>query len=116
MLKLYHSRDDSPDVTAVPAVSSPAAVVLAHSAVNAPVVVGDGFSLRIASQLCARLTDSELLPNIPALLVHLCGEQQAVIVTLVDTFHSIFGDIPSRTTVLVHDVDVGDAASSILIG
>ena len=91
MLKLYHSRDDSPNATAVPAVSSVAAVVLSQSANNAPVDDEDGLSPRMASaQLSARLANSELLPNLPALLVHLCGEQQADIVKLVDAFPSMW--------------------------
>ena len=90
MLKLYHSRDDTTDATAVPAVSSMATVVLSQNTVDAPVDDEDGLSPRITSQLCAHLANSELLPNLLALLVHLCGEQQADIGKLVGTFPSMW--------------------------
>ena len=41
---------------------------------------------------------------------HLCSGKQEELVTMIREFPSIFQDVPNRTTVLEHDVDVGGAA------
>lgn len=40
----------------------------------------------------------------PSLVQHLTAEQQRDILTLVDRFPCLFSDVPSRTTVLQHDI------------
>ena len=115
MLKRYHGRDvpSTPSTEKVvgPAVSSVASVM------KLPVSDGccggdeDGLVLRNAPQQCARLGNSEMLIALPSHLTHLDQNQSANIVSLKDEFPSLFGDVPnSRTTVLEHDVDVGNAS------
>ena len=40
---------------------------------------------------------------------HLSKEQEADMVELIHNFPCLFGDVPTCTTVLQHDIDVGDA-------
>jgi len=42
-------------------------------------------------------------------LSHLSGRNRAAVVELVDAFPSLFPDVPSRTTVIEHDIDVSSA-------
>ena len=66
-----------------------------------------GLELRNAPQQCARLSNSETMPNLPSLLVHLSVEQCSDIVQLISDFPNLFSDTPTQTTVLTHDIDVG---------
>uniref|UniRef100_A0A7N8YKI4 Gypsy retrotransposon integrase-like protein 1 n=2 Tax=Mastacembelus armatus TaxID=205130 RepID=A0A7N8YKI4_9TELE len=56
-----------------------------------------------------RLTNSEELKSYSKRLTHLNPEQQADIKQLVKDFPCLFNDVPTRTNVLTHDIDVGDA-------
>ena len=69
-----------------------------------------GLELRNTPQQTARLCNSEILVSLPSLLLHLDEEQKADVVALIRSSPSIFKDVPARTTVLEHDVDVGGAA------
>ena len=61
------------------------------------------------SLLSGRLKNSESLCNLDALLSHLPVEQRVELVELIGEFPQLFGDVPSRTTWIEHDIDVGEA-------
>lgn len=61
------------------------------------------------SVLCARLKNSESLGQLDSLLSHLPVLQRSELVFLIKEFPDLFGDVPSRTTWIVHDIDVGEA-------
>uniref|UniRef100_A0A3B4ZKQ1 Gypsy retrotransposon integrase-like protein 1 n=1 Tax=Stegastes partitus TaxID=144197 RepID=A0A3B4ZKQ1_9TELE len=59
--------------------------------------------------LYGRLKNSETLRNLDKLLSHLSLPQQKELTTVIHCYPALFGDVPSRTTWLQHDIDVGDA-------
>ncbi len=62
------------------------------------------------TQQCARFKNSEILSDVNSHLSHLSDQQRCDIVQLINDFPTLFNDVPSCTTVLQHDIDVGDAA------
>ena len=72
-------------------------------------VEDDGLMLRASPAPVGRLCNSEMLVKLPETLMHLGADQQRDIVRLVNDFPVLFGDIPSRTNVLEHDIDVQHA-------
>lgn len=104
MLKLYHQRERKPVLPT--AVSVP----VSHSAtLCSDGVDEDGFVLRNLPQQCARLRNTEMLGSLPSHLSHLDPSHQADIVALIEEFPTLFSDVPSRTNVLQHDINVGSA-------
>lgn len=68
----------------------------------------DGWELH--SQQSARLPNSAILDNLDIHLDYLADAQKGDVWNLIQSYPTLFGDVPSRTTVLEHDVDVGDAS------
>ncbi|XP_048044029.1 uncharacterized protein LOC125266937 isoform X1 [Megalobrama amblycephala] len=56
-----------------------------------------------------RLNNSEVLANLAGYLSHLCEPERTDIIKLVSSFPSLFSDVPTRTHVIEHDIDVGMA-------
>jgi len=56
-----------------------------------------------------RLKNSEVLLNLEPKLIHLPIQEQKVLRELLREFAVLFPDIPGKTTVAVHDVEVGDS-------
>lgn len=69
----------------------------------------DGLRVPPSAHLGARLSNSELLTRLPTLLPHLSPDQQRDVVSLFDRYSCLFQDVPTRTTVIEHDIDVGAA-------
>lgn len=61
------------------------------------------------SLLCGRLKNSESLAKLDSLLSHLPVEQHVELVELIGEFPLLFGDVPSHTTWIEHDIVVGEA-------
>lgn len=61
------------------------------------------------SLLCGRLKNSESLSNLDRLLSHLPESKRCELTNLVRKFPCLFGDVPSRTDWVEHDIEVGDA-------
>lgn len=61
-------------------------------------------------QLCGRLSNSVNLSDIEGHLSYLPDNQWADVINLLHTHLTLFSDVPSRTNVLEHDTDVGNAA------
>ena len=97
LLKSYYGRESKP-VSAVAAVGSPFSG-REDDGVMAP---DDGL-------LRGRLSNSETLKNLPSLLEHLTEEQRAQLSAVIQKFPGLFGDTPSRTHLIKHDIDVGTA-------
>ena len=57
----------------------------------------------------AKLNNSEILRNIDSKLAHLTQSQQQDLKELFSEYEQLFSDVPSRTYMIIHDVDVGDA-------
>lgn len=97
MLKAYVTRDVPQNVskTTVPV----AAVIAAYCPEE------DG--LRVREVSCARLENSKLLTNLKSPLCYLSEVCQNDVIALIEKFPSLFFDVPSETTVLEHDSDVG---------
>uniref|UniRef100_A0AAR2K9W7 Integrase catalytic domain-containing protein n=1 Tax=Pygocentrus nattereri TaxID=42514 RepID=A0AAR2K9W7_PYGNA len=107
MIKPYYER--------LPTCSKPLELVelpvaLASTVENGPVLEKEEFVLRAASQLEARLTNSEMLAQLDcehsSLVRHLPGLQRAGVIALIREFPTILGDVPKQTSVLQHDIKV----------
>ena len=57
-----------------------------------------------------RLRNSDVLANLDNKLSHLSTEERSDIARLIQEFTHLFPDIPKRTKVLSHDVDVGNSS------
>ena len=56
-----------------------------------------------------KLKNSEVLDNLNAKLCHLSPEQQDDIANLIYEYSDLFPDVPTKTHIALHDVNVGDA-------
>jgi len=97
LLKPYYCRESKP-VSAVAAAGSP----FSRGEDDEVVAPDDGL-------LHGRLSNSETLTNLPLLLAHLTEEQSSQLSALIQRFPDLFGDTPSRTHLIEHDIDVGTA-------
>ena len=61
------------------------------------------------SLLCGRLKNSEALSSLDKVLSHLSDSRRCELADLVREFPRLFGDVPSRTDWVEHDIEVGDA-------
>lgn len=104
MLKLYHARPHLEDK----GVSSLS--VLPVSVISTCDGDEDGLVSRNALLQCARLSNSEVLADLSAHLGHLSEEQARDLSQLFGAFPMLFGDTPSGTTAIEHDIDVRDSA------
>lgn len=113
MLKVYHTREPSTasvaGQTAGPAVSSVAMAVDQKSSPEISEVDSDGVVLRHAFQQGLRLENSEILRDLHSHVSHLTVKQRIDIVKVLSDFKCLFGDVPTQTNVLKHDIDVNGA-------
>ncbi len=56
-----------------------------------------------------RLKNSEIIQNLDAFLSHLTVTERADVINVIQTNGSLFSDVPSRTSLVEHDIDVGDS-------
>lgn len=106
LLKPYFARE-----TAISSVVSPVAVVSPVSE-----VCPSGCDPMCEEELCTpdgvlkgRLRNSEALARVQEMLQHLSESERGDLIGLIYEFSSLFGDTPSRTNLIEHDVDVGEA-------
>ncbi|XP_030835976.1 uncharacterized protein LOC115921856 [Strongylocentrotus purpuratus] len=57
---------------------------------------------------CVKLKNSEVLAHIDNKLTHLSVKERSDVKELLSEYPQLFADVPSRTDVVEHDVDVGD--------
>lgn len=73
-------------------------------------VLGDGDLMLSEPQTTGvRLNNSAMLGNIDSHLSYLPKNQREDIVKLLQKFPTLFSDVPGRTTMLSHDIDVGNS-------
>ncbi len=58
--------------------------------------------------LTRRLTNSDVLVNLSSVVGHLSEAQCTELAELIGKYTMLFGDVPSHTHVLEHEIDVGD--------
>ena len=56
-----------------------------------------------------KLKNSDVLANLETKLCHLSYSQQLQLSALIEKFTNVFPDVPGQTTLVSHDVDVGDS-------
>ena len=107
MLKHYHPRAaaDGPSVELVTPKVAVSALIVADSSEPSD----DDLVMRSHHQPGARLSNSEMIQALPTQLSHLLAEQQHDVTHLVARFPRLFHDVPTRTTVVKHDIDVKGA-------
>ena len=69
----------------------------------------DGVITPDESRLRGRLKNSETLGNLESSLEHLSTARSAELSALIREYRCLFNDVPSRTRLIQHDIDVGDA-------
>lgn len=100
LLKPYYSRDQTDCKTsAVLTVSQTDEIVPEMEEDEAPT----------DCVLQPRFSNTETLLNLENLMRHLTISQKGELIKLIHEFPELFGDVPSRTHLIEHDVDVGDA-------
>lgn len=102
MMKRYVDRETGDKPSVVSPVASVSAVQPSYNPSD------DGLDDRHSPVSCARLRNSEILSDLATHLAHLPDAARSDVCTLIQTYPSLFSDVPSQTTVLSHDIDVGD--------
>lgn len=100
MLKPYHSRE----------VAQEKQEETAASLVCDGAEPDDGLAGLGESHQGGRLPNSEFLSDLEAHLSYLSPDQRDDVMLLITSHLSLFSDVPSQTTVLRHDINIGTAA------
>lgn len=104
MMKRYHLREVHPGSSEAQE-STTVSPVAAVSMVGSPVDGNeDGLVMRNAASIGARLTNTEVLSQLPHNLSHLPVDQRNDIMTLIGDFPCLFRDTPTQTSVITHDI------------
>lgn len=74
---------------------------------------GEEVAMLDEAVLCGRLKNSVTLEKLDSLLDHFPSEKAIQLAKLIRDYPCMFGDTPSRTNLIQHDIDVGDAKSEI---
>ncbi len=106
LLKPYYCRSHKP--LDAKAEVQPVLVVESTSPVPLEEEI-DGVSFPEDTVLLGRLKNPETLKNLHKMFAHLPECKCADLIALINNYVSLFGDVPSRTHWLEHDIDVGDA-------
>ena len=111
MLKRYQSCGDNVSAAVTsPLVAEPSDVKVAALIVTEPVGAPHGDDpMRIPTLQPVRLPNSEMLANLSCCFQHLTAEQQRDLEVLIGQYNCLFSDVPTRTSVLKHDIEVKDA-------
>lgn len=102
LLKPYYASSQSPS-------GKDQSAVLVAAGSSVPFSELDDVQGPDDSMLHARLNNSETLGNLEGVLNHLDFQQQSELKALILEFPCLFSDTPSCTTVIEHDIEVGDA-------
>ncbi|XP_036419554.1 uncharacterized protein LOC118803140 isoform X1 [Colossoma macropomum] len=118
MLKTYVSREESTsdDLKQVSSDNSGFSLPVASVSVFSSSGVDDdddddddddnGLDACLAPALCARLSNSSILSDLSSFLSDLAVSDQQEMVNLIAEFPNLFSDVPRRTHVIEHDIDV----------
>ncbi len=80
-----------------------------HAPQSVAAEVEDGLACLDSTVLQSRLKNSETLRNLHVLLDHLSESKQTDLTELIGSHPCLFGDAPTHTHLIEHDIDVGDA-------
>ena len=94
MIKVYVNREDDP---------------IQPVACTVPLPVSNAEQIDVAAH-SMKLKNSDVLADLGSKIGHLKEDQQQELSEVFDKYKDIFSDVPGQTTLLTHDVDVGDAA------
>lgn len=130
MLKRYCERNKTSEACVLTRVSdtvalstTPGAEVVAalplaaefNSSVSAPQLSGPAASPMEEDVRCpsaevvvGRLRNSEIMLNLNYFLSHLSDSDRGDLIALLSRYKNLFSDVPLRTSVIAHDIDVGD--------
>lgn len=107
-LKAYVSRtssdNNSKQVDSLLTCAAATVSVIATSSTDEDELQGGGFPISPT-----RLQNSAILQDPSCFLSHLTAEQSHDLLELLSTFSILFSDVPGRTSVCAHDIDVGNA-------
>jgi hypothetical protein len=116
MLKEYHARPTAMvapvcvDIHSVTLVSEDSDVASKQTTAHNSVLVDDCSDFYPdVSLTTARLKNSEVLLHLDSKVGHLKPDEQGLLFDVIRDFGSLFSDTPGRTSVVTHDVDVGDS-------
>lgn len=104
MLKAYVARPSDAASSTSPKVLP---VALA-SVLPSYLPLEDDLVMQDSPVLCARLQYSQVLSNLEKNLSHLSESHKSDVIGLIESHRALFSDAPTQTTVLKHDIDVGD--------
>lgn len=104
MLKSYINRDNTFTGTALIVASTTESPVLRES-----LPPEDDVTIRSLHSQPARLPNSKALSDLPSRLEHLPSPQRQSLLALIASHPKLFGDIPTQTTAISHDIDVKNA-------
>lgn len=71
----------------------------------------DGLNISMNVLNAGCLENSEVLSMLSSQLSYLSSEQRQDVMKLVDSFPNLFDDLPPSTTVIQHDIEVGNTVS-----
>ena len=114
LLKPYYSRVVEPGLANGPLSEGVQPVALANTVVASPpqpVAVTEREESVTFDQalLYGRLKNTETLANLDTLLGHLQQSKRVELAELICRFPGLFGDTPSQTHLVEHDIEVGEA-------
>ncbi len=111
MLKTYCSRNSEvqPTKPVVPVVTASFESYKLSVEGGENTVVNEDTVVPEDCVLLPRLKNSETLQNLDALFSHVTEVQNKDLTQLLWEFPGLFSDVPTRTHLIQHDVDVGDA-------
>lgn len=108
MLKTYLTREaDQGKQENTPEPATPQKTSASLLGVGA--LAEDGLEVFPDGTKCGRLTNSAYLSNLRTQLSYLPDSQWEDVVCLIKSYPTLFQDVPTRTTVLEHHIDVGSA-------
>ena len=109
LLKPYYARNADPSGVGGAHAACVAGSVPMESLSNLQGCEEDSVGMPDQALLYGRLKNSEALRSIDQLLAHLPELRRLELAQLIQGFPDLFGDTPSRTHLIEHDIDIGDA-------
>ena len=100
MLKLYYDRNGINEIV------KPVGIVNSSTDPASKIECSDSID---SKPVTAKLKNSDVLNDLHSKLKHLSSSQQDDLLDLLQQYELLFPDVPTRTDVLFHDVDVNDA-------
>lgn len=101
MMKPYFTAENESGTSGLPKIQNVSAVSACSAESSTE---EDGLVMRSATPQGLRLKNTELLSDLSNFLSHLPDDHRGDVENLISGFPCLFGDIPSQTSVLMHDI------------